>query len=189
MSRKSIVNTLYVFLFLLLPTSGMAMESTENGSFLTRFQNQIVQTWNSSNYDLYLPLYTWHNRFAYSKDRVRKYNETPWGIGIGKSRHDNDGDWHALYAMGFQDSNNMYQPMIGYAYLKNWHYGATRDLRLGVGYTLGITARQEYNYIPLPLPLPIFGIEYKRLSLQGAYVPGGRNDGNVLFCWLRWQLN
>lgn len=43
-------------------------------------------------------------------------------------------------------------------------------------------------YIPVPLPLPIAALTYQRLSLQAAYVPGVKNDGNVLFAWLKWTF-
>ena len=179
---------------LLAPLPCMAAEAeggnaTPGKSLWGRFSRRVSQTWNSPAVDLYVPVYTWHNRLMYDTERTEKYNENPWGAGIGKSFEDEDGDWHALYYMGFQASHDMYQPIVGYAYQKNWRPAQTDDFRLGLGFTLGITARQQYNYIPLPLPLPIFGVEYKRLALQATYIPGGYNNGNVLFCWLRWRLN
>ena len=83
----------------------------------------------------------------------------------------------------------MNEPIVGYAYQKNWRPAETDDFRLGLGFTLGVTARQQYNYIPTPLPLPVFSVEYKKAAIQATYIPGVRNNGNVLFCWLRWQSN
>lgn len=51
--------------------------------------------------------------------KTNRYNETPWGFGMGKYRYDNDGDWHSLYAMAFMDSNNRVQPIMGYGFEKN----------------------------------------------------------------------
>ena len=192
MLRTVMLRMFCVFLFLLLPTPCLATEQAEPAetkSWWNRFGDRVAQTWNSPTYDLYVPVWTWHNRLTYDKSKTDKYNETPWGGGIGKSMHDEDGDWHALYAMGFQDSHNMFEPIIGYGFQKNWRPGENSDWRAGLGFTLGITARQQYNYVPLPLPLPMAGVEYKRLALQAVYIPGTYNNGNVLFCWLRWQLN
>ncbi len=167
--------------------SGNAAASGEN--YWNRAVRNIVETWNSGTYDLYVPVHTWHNRLFYDREHIDKYNEEPWGIGFGKSRYDEDGDWHGLYAMGFKDSNRYLQTIFGYAYQKNWTLDENKDWKIGVGITLSVTQRHEYNYIPLPLPLPIAGLTYKRLSIQAAYVPGVKNDGNILFTWLRWQLN
>ena len=149
-------------------------------------KKRIVQAWDSKGYDFYLPLYSWHNRYMY--DSVSKYNEHPWGAGFGRSFRDEDGDSHALYILGFMDSNNRFQPIGGYAFVKNWPLDEEKDWSAGLGYTLSITARHEYDYIPLPLPLPLLSLQYKQVAIQAAYVPGVYNDGNVLFAWFRWHF-
>ncbi len=149
-------------------------------------KKRIIQAWDSKGYDFYLPLYSWHNRYMY--DSVSKYNEHPWGAGFGRSFRDEDGDSHALYIMGFMDSNNRFQPIGGYAFVKNWALDEKKDWSVGLGYTLSITARHEYDYIPLPLPLPLISLQYKQVAIQAAYVPGVYNDGNVLFAWFRWHF-
>lgn len=154
-----------------------------------RAKYNFSETWNSDSYDLYIPFYAWHNRLAYDSEHIKKYNEEAWGLGFGKYRYDEDGDWHGLYAIAFKDSNFYLETMFGYAYQKNWFVNCNRDFRVGLGFTIGLTQRHEYNYIPVPLPLPMAGIEYGRLALQAAYVPGIKNDGNVLFTWLRFRLN
>lgn len=154
-----------------------------------RAKYNFSETWNSDSYDLYIPFYAWHNRLAYDNEHIKKYNEEAWGLGFGKYRYDEDGDWHGLYAIAFKDSNFYLETMFGYAYQKNWFVNCNRDFRVGLGFTVGLTQRHEYNYIPVPLPLPMAGIEYGRLALQAAYVPGIKNDGNVLFTWLRFRLN
>ena len=156
---------------------------------LGRLQKRISQTWNEGNLDLFATAYTWHNRLAYDSKHVGRYNENPWGGGVGLSIVDEDGDSHLLFCMAFLDSWNKIQPYGGYAYFKNWRFGSNNDFRVGLGVTLGITARNEYNYIPFPLPLPVFGIGYKRLSVEATYIPGTSNNGNVLFVWLRWTIN
>ena len=54
--------------------------------------------------------------------------------------------------------------------------------------TLGLTQRHEYSYIPIPVPLPLIGVGYRALNLQAAYVPGIKNDGNVLFVFTRFEF-
>lgn len=65
----------------------------------------------------------------------------------------------------------------------------TENTRLGAGYTVGFTMRQDMHYMPLSGIVPLLSVEYKQLALQSTYIPGGRDSGNVLFTWLRWQFN
>lgn len=180
-------------LLLPLPVSVQADENTDsmpenNGGFWQSFKYNVSETWKSSTWDLYIPVNTWHNRWLYDREKIDSYNERPWGVGIGRSRFDEDGNWHALYAMEFQDSHNQFQPIAGYGYQRIWYPDAAKNWRLGFGYTAAITARHEYSYIPIPIILPMFAIEYKRFAVQNVYIPGLRNDGNVLFTWVRWQF-
>lgn len=43
--------------------------------------------------------------------------------------------------MMFKDSHNEWQPIIGYGWEKGWYLDSSRDFRLGLGVTAGITAR------------------------------------------------
>ncbi len=139
-------------------------------------------------YDIYVPFYAWHNRLTYDREHLNKYNEEAWGFGLGISHFDNDDNWSGLYAMGFKDSNKYLETYFGYAYQWNWAYGDENQWRAGAGYTLGLTQRHEYSYIPVPLPLPLIGVGYRNFNLQAAYVPGIKNDGNVLFIFSRFQF-
>ena len=174
----------------LIVFSGVAFASeTEGMNWTEKAKYNLAETWKSGTYDLYVPLYAWHNRLTYDQEHIDRYNENPWGAGLGVSRFDTDNDWHALYAMAFKDSNGYVETMFGYAFLKNWYFGTNDDLRIGAGFTAGLTQRHEYYYIPVPLPLPMAGIGYNRLDIQAAYVPGIKNDGNVLFIWTKISLN
>lgn len=175
-----------IFAFILFSPQAHAGFSLRK--YWDELDKNVRAAWNSSSYDLYIPVYAWHNRLTYDREHIDKYNENPWGAGLGKSCYDEDGDWHGLYAMAFKDSNNYLETFFGYAFQKNWSIGGNPDFRAGVGYTLGVTQRHEYSYIPIPIPLPIAGIEYKKLALQAAYVPGVKNDGNVLFTWIRFSF-
>ncbi|PNK92495.1 phospholipid:lipid A palmitoyltransferase [Serratia odorifera] len=154
-----------------------------------RFTHNVAETWNNSpNKDIYLPAITWHNRWTYDDEHIDKYNERPWGAGYGISRFDQDGDWHGIYLMAFKDSFNKWEPIGGYAYEKIWRPLDDKDFRLGLGFTASVTARDNWNYIPIPAPLPLASIGYKSLTFQATYIPGTYNNGNVFFAWLRWQF-
>lgn len=182
-----------ITLILLWPLALSAQEKAnvapESPGLWDKMKKNVKDTWESPTRDLYVPLNTWHNRWTYSQEKIDSYNERPWGIGYGVSRFDSDGDWHALYAMEFQDSHNRVEPIVGYGFQKNWYPDANRNWRLGLGFTAAITAREQYSYIPLPLALPMFSVEYKRFAIQNVYIPGTHNNGNVLFTWMRWQIN
>jgi len=176
---------LMVLALLLTSFAVFAEEPISNGVW-PRIQDTLSQTWQSTDYELYIPINTWHNRSAYSSEEIDDYNEHPWGLGVGKYRFDEDGDWNALYVMAFQDSNNHLQPVAGYGFQKIWR--PADDLRLGAGYAVGLTARQGMYYLPIPGIFPLFSVEYKALAVQSTYIPGGNGYGNILFTWLRWQM-
>lgn len=177
---------LFFSIFLIHPVFA---DRTEAMNLKEKLKYNFLETWQSEEYDLYVPLYAWHNRLAYDDEHIKKYNENPWGAGLGKSRYDEDGDWHALYAMAFKDSNDYVETIFGYAFMKNWQSKTIKNFRSGIGFTLSLTQRHEYSYIPVPLPLPMFGIGYKKIDLQAAYVPGVKNNGNILFIWTKYHFN
>ena len=67
---------------------------------------------------------------------------------------------------------------------------AVNDIRIGLGYTVGVTLRAESSYVlPIPVVAPILSIGYKSLGVQSTYIFGGDGNGNVLFTWLTWQFD
>ncbi|MBA0205979.1 lipid IV(A) palmitoyltransferase PagP [Pectobacterium aroidearum] len=158
-------------------------------SWWQRSKNNLSTTWNApQSHDIYIPAITWHNRWTYDKEKTDRYNERPWGAGYGVSRLDKDGDWHGLYIMAFKDSFNKWEPIGGYGYEKRWRPTSDQDFQLGLGFTAGVTMRDNWNYIPIPVLLPLASISYSKLSFQATYIPGTYNNGNVFFAWLRWQI-
>jgi palmitoyl transferase len=121
-----------------------------------RAQDNMAATWLSDQYQLYVPVHTWHNRADYSVQKIASYNETPWGLGGGTYLFDSEGDWHAWYAMGFLDSHDQFEPIAGYGYQKIWR--PATDWRLGAGFTLGFTARADYHDYPIPVVLPLLSV-------------------------------
>jgi palmitoyl transferase len=155
-------------------------------SIWNQLQSTVSETWESSDHELYVPINTWHNRNYYKSEKIEQFNEQPWGLGLGKYRFDEDGDWHAIYGIAFLDSNNDVEPIAGYAFQKTWRPIA--DVRVGAGYTVGITLRKDLDYVPLPVVAPLFSMAYKKLAVQSTYILGGDGFGNILFTWVRWQM-
>lgn len=183
---KQTFHTLVALAILTISNSAFAEEPVDSG-ILASVKDTLSKTWQSTDYELYIPVNTWHNRHSYSKEDIDGFNERPWGLGAGKYRYDEDGDWHGLYAMAFLDSNSEVETIAGYGFQKVWQ--SSENVRWGLGYTVGVTLRGDYDYIPLPLLLPLFSVKYKEVAIQSTYVPGGEGHGNVLFTWLRWQLS
>lgn len=183
MTKKTII-TLIFLLSCLLSAQAKAWSFEE---WTNSIKEGSKSAWNDGDYDLYLPFLEWHNRLFYDKEKYEKYNEFPLGLGLGKGYWEGN-EWHGLTVMVFEDSNHHPQSIFGYAYLNHWNLDPTASWKFGIGYALTLTQRSEYKYIPLPLPLPLASLSYKNLALQAAYVPGVKNDGNVLFAWLKWSF-
>jgi len=153
------------------------------------FTSNVQQTWQQpQNSDFYLPAITWHNRWTYDDEHIKRYNERPWGAGGGISRYDDKGNWHGLYLMAFKDSYNKWEPFTGYGWEATWHPIDGSRFHLGAGYTAGVTARDNWRYIPVPALLPLASVGYGPLNFQMTYIPGTYNNGNVYFAWLRFQF-
>jgi Antimicrobial peptide resistance and lipid A acylation protein PagP len=136
-------------------------------------------------YELYLPVYTYHMPYAYTEKLLRSYNDNPYGAGLGKGRYNERGNWEGLYVMEFADSHGKPEYEGGYAWLATWHPFDNR-FRSGAGYTAFITARSDYSgYMPFPGVLPVGSVGYLNADLQCTFVPGMKNNGNVLFTWLK----
>lgn len=172
-------------LSVLSPLGALADEAAPASTW-SYIKDALSQTLAADDYELYVPVNTWHNRSYYSSEKIHEYNENPWGLGVGKYRFDSEGDWHSLYVMAFSDSHKKIEPVAGYGFQKMWRPGD--DVRVGAGYTVGLTLREDFNYLPLPVIAPIASIEYKQLAVQSTYIFGGEGNGNILFTWLRWQL-
>jgi palmitoyl transferase len=173
-----------IFLALILfffNISAMADSSCHNWpSWFQPACNRLESIWTDGDNELYLTGYAWHNRYTYSPEKVRNFNENAWGGGIGKGLYDEKGNWHGLYAFAFMDSHDHVEPIAGYSYLKTFPLGASA--KIGLGVTVLITSRVDiYHSIPFPGALPWLSLNYKQISLGATYIPGAKGAGNVLF--------
>jgi palmitoyl transferase len=161
-------------------------EEAEKGWFASARDN-LTQTWDQGSHELLIPTYTWHLPFAYTREKINEYQNYPYGLGYGRGRIDAKGNYHGVFAMGFQDSHFKPEWMIGYDWKTYWTLGS--ETKAGLGFVTGLTARTDYShYLPIPFILPAASIEYGRLSLEAAYVPGGKGNGNVVFFTTKWRF-
>ena len=111
---KKIVIILIAMYWIASPAKAASFEEWKN-----QFLGEVGAVWRSDNYDMYVPLYAWHNRLAYDDEHIAKYNENAFGFGLGKSVYDEKGNWYGLYAFAFKDSNSKLETVAGFAYQKN----------------------------------------------------------------------
>ncbi len=161
-------------------------DGDQKGWFASALDN-VTQTYETGTSELLIPTYTWHLPFAYTQDKIDGYQNYPLGVGYGRGRIDAKGNYHGVFAVGFQDSHFKPEWMIGYLWKTYWALGS--EAKVGLGFVTGLTARSDYgHYAPVPFILPAASIEYGRLSLEAAYVPGGEGNGNVVFFTTKWRF-
>ncbi len=149
--------------------------------------DNVVQTGRNLNTTICMFPRLRHARLPMTKKRPMGITSVR-GAGFGVSRWDDKGNWHGLYLMAFKDSFNKWEPIGGYGWEKTWRPLADDNFHLGLGYTLGVTARDNWNYIPIPVILPLASIGYGPATFQMTYIPGTYNNGNVYFAWARFQF-
>jgi palmitoyl transferase len=159
-------------------------------SFIDNAKARVNTIIEQGNWDLYVPLYTYHMPYAYTPEKISQYTHIPLGIGLGKGYYNKNNNWEGIYGMTFKDSHGIYQYMAGYAWIPSWKLSNNGNWKVGAGATVFLMSRQDINnYIPFPGLLPVGSISYKKASLQTAFVPGGDGFGNVLFTWAKWSFN
>ena len=82
---------------MLLPSDAPADETAPT-SACSDIEHSLSKTLAAYGYELYIPAGIWHNRNDYSPEKIHDYNENPRGLGAGKYRFDNQGDWHMFLA-------------------------------------------------------------------------------------------
>ncbi len=65
---------------------------------------------------------------------------------------------------------------------KTWRPLADDNFHLGLGYTLGVTARDNWKLHPDSGRAALASIGYGPATFQMTYIPGTYNNGNVYFC-------
>ena len=165
---------------------------TPNKRFYREFWDDTIGSTSdiikNGDWNVYVPVQTYHMHFAYSKEQRNDQNNNPMpGIGIGRGKYLENGNWTGIYAMEFKESWD--KPEWHLAYNYNWLWKTDAGIRYGLGASAGLMMRADYaSYTPLPFILPTFQIGYKHVSLEATYVPGFKHGtGNVAFFWLKFQ--
>lgn len=153
----------------------------ENPGYFSKTWDGLKTIVVKGNTGLLVPVYTIHPAWDYPNRREE--NGYTWGGGISSNYIDDRGNRRIVYAMAFSDSHNDIEPFLGYAWLSRWKLG-TSPLHLEAGYTLGLTFRADYDWLPIPAPLPLLGVGTDNLTFYGTYVPGANIFfffGNLVF--------
>lgn len=177
---KKIISFLLLFNYLTLGWAEKDEHCLKGPKWLKTFCRHLHQTWTEGDNELYLSGYAWHNRYLYSKSRLRTYNEKAWGGGFGKGFYDERGNWHGLAAIAFLDSHKKIEPAVGYAFQKIAHF--TSNFNFGIGYAILATIRPDmYKGRPFIGLLPWTSITYRKASIMATYIPGSSGAGNVFY--------
>jgi palmitoyl transferase len=151
--------------------------------------SQVVQQGTS---EVLIPGWAWHNPSTYSSAERARLNDRNVGIGFARVLSDQS-TTRIVYGMAFEDSNRNVEPIAGYA--QTWDWEPAGGVRLGFGYTAGVTSRRDlFHGIPTPLLLPVASVQIgKSLSLYATYVPplGRHHDasaGNIAFVFAGWRF-
>lgn len=165
----------------------LGANGAQDAPWYERAWQPVQEAYEKGTLEIYLPLRIHHLRSAYSRAKIDGFQETPPGLGVGRGRYDERGNWHGVYAMGYHDSHFKPQWSLGYAWKTFWPAGA--HAKLGLGYTAALMAREDIgHYTPFPVLVPIGSLSYKGVGLEAAYVPGLRDGtGNILFFWAKWE--
>ena len=171
---------------LLLATHTLRADDAPAESWWSSWKGDVRATWASDNYSVLVPFNIYHVRATYDKEKIKEYNETPWGLGVEKFHIDEKRNRHSLYLLGFADSWSDFQPVAGYSWQKNFH---CHDACFGIGYSAMLTGRRKNSYVPIPGVVPVASAGYKNVSVQTTWVPYlGHNNGNVFLTMLQISI-
>jgi len=171
---------------LLLATHGLLAEESLVASWWETKKGDLRATWESENYSVLIPFNIYHVRATYDREKIEQYNEMPWGLGLERYHIDEYRNRHSFYVLGFADSWEDFQPVIGYSWEKNFYY---HDARFGIGYSAMVTGRRKNSYFPIPGLVPVASIGYKAVAIQTTWVPYiAHNNGNVFLTMFKWSL-
>jgi len=183
------VPALFRFLVLTLALgAGLPARAEDAHGWFDAVNNELRETWQLGTAEYYATFHTTHMPWAYTEAQNKEYQNWPPGFGVGRGHFDRRGNWHGLYAMGFQDSHFKPEWAVGYGWQTYWQTGF--GLKLGLGYTAGLTTRTDIgHYTPVPYVLPMVSLARDKLSLESVYVPGGGGHGNVMLFMVKWHAD
>jgi palmitoyl transferase len=178
-----------IIITIMICAHSLTTYATASSTFsLSHITHRLHQIFYDGSTDLYVTGYAWHNRFTYTPDRLKAYNELAVGGGIGKGFYDEDGDWQGLYGMVFSDSHRTPETIAGYGFLKM--KPLSTHTQFGFGYTAFLSTRSDMNNgYPFPGALPLIALTYKKAMITATYIPGRKENGNVLFIFGKYTFD
>lgn len=165
----------------------------ESQNFAKRWWNastgRVSKIFDEGKNDFYLTLYAYHDRFTYTSEKLKELNEGAFGLGLGRSIVNENGNDEMIFAMTHLDSHSDIQVNAGYAWVKKFH--VMENLQLGIGYAAGLVSRSDFaGRIPIPFILPLGTIDFGKGTLNIILIPklnDGINNGNVLFIFAKFS--
>jgi len=147
-------------------------------------------TYEQGDNELLVSGYAWHIPATWTPERRAELNSNAWGLGLGRTVEDPDGDTHTVFYLGFLDSHKNWESNLGYAWSTYW--GSRESLQLGLGYTAMIVQRPDIaDGWPFPAVLPLASVRYQQATMVTTYIPalgGGINHGSTLYVFGRFSL-
>lgn len=165
----------------------------ENQNFAKKWWNastgRVSKIFDEGKNDFYLTIYAYHDRFTYTSEKLKELNEGAFGLGLGRSIVNENGNDEMIFAMTHLDSHSDIQVNAGYAWVKKFH--VMENLQLGIGYAAGLVSRSDFaGRIPIPFILPLGTIDFGKGTLNIILIPklnDGINNGNVLFIFAKFS--
>jgi len=166
-----------ICVFSVLP---LLAEDTPGPSWWQGWKSNLRATWESDDHAVIVPLNIYHVRSTYTRERIERYNEMPWGLGFERYHTNSSRNRHSFYVLAFSDSYARVQSNVGYAWEKSCFLDNAGDMRIGLGFNATVAFRYRQDYLPFPGVIPMISLNYKCLSLQTTWVPYiGPSNGNV----------
>lgn len=188
--------------FVVLSSKTVIELHANNENQIENKKSTYVQWWSSTKENanhilnqgktlIYISLVAWHDRNTYSPESIDQINEKAYGLGVGRSIINKNGNKEALYLNAHLDSHGMVEVESGYSWQKIFR--PSNNIKIGVGYSAGLTSRTDIaDRIPIPYILPLASIEYAdSISLEAILIPkldNGINHGNVVFIYLSKKM-
>ncbi|MCL1910072.1 MAG: phospholipid:lipid A palmitoyltransferase [Kiritimatiellaeota bacterium] len=173
---------------LLVPRVLRADDAPALTSWWDSWTDDLRATWRSDNFAAIIPLNTYHVRATYDDERVREYNEIPWGFGVERYHMNAKRNRHSFFIMAFADSYSRIEPAAGYAWERSF-FDNSGDFRMGAGFNATLTARYKDHYFPIAGATPTLSVNYKSFSVQTAWVPYmRRNYGNIFLTMFKISI-
>lgn len=111
----------------------------------------------------------WTEHPAFDYDNRTEENGFPFGGGLVRTVIDEKGNERMLFGLVFSDSHYYPEPTFGYSWVARWP--VSEKYHVGAGYLLGVTFREDYNWLPIPMPLPVVKAGTDNVGLYMTYIP------------------